>query len=223
MAAWSHTLAKDLVPPATAVKAMQSTVWPACFVQHPVTVIGLCQVAARGRRVRFGQRGVRCEQTEQASAHLDSGVGRRVDVLQPHLAADRKLAILGTGDDDLPQLLGAALLDRLGDHVEAALTLRPQEVGHVGDPDGKLPAVLDGLEGPGGGNRLDDRGEDTAVHQAPWLMVLGPTSNQPATRSPRACSRCNPSRRMNARWPSSSAVALVDAAIARALQVEGSS
>ena len=52
-----------------------------------------------------------------------SRLGRRLDVLQTHLAASHRLAILGTGNHDLPELLGAALLDRLGNHVEASLTL----------------------------------------------------------------------------------------------------
>jgi hypothetical protein len=46
-----------------------------------------------------------------------SGLGGGVDVLQPHLAASHRLAILAAGDHDLPQLLGMALLDRLGNHL----------------------------------------------------------------------------------------------------------
>jgi hypothetical protein len=47
---------------------------------------------------------------QQASATLDSGWGRRLHLLQ-HLAAGHRLAILGMGDHDPPELMGATLLE----------------------------------------------------------------------------------------------------------------
>ena len=155
--------------------------------------------------VRCRQQGMgACRWTRRPTRPVRAGGG--VEVLQPHPAASHRLATLGAGDHDLPQLLGAARLDRLGHHLPAPHPLGTQEVGHVGHAHGELPAVLDRLVGPGGGNGLDDRGEPPAMDQAPWLVVVGPTSNQPVTRSASSWSRCSPSRRMNALWPSSSAV-----------------
>jgi hypothetical protein len=80
-------------------------------------LVELCQVGAGDRPVRCGQQGVGLAGGPGVGPPGVSGLGGGVDVLQPHLAASHRLAILGAGDHDLPQLLGAALLDRLGHHL----------------------------------------------------------------------------------------------------------
>jgi SAM-dependent methyltransferase len=106
----------------------------------------------------------------------------RLDVVQAHLSPGHRLAVLGAADHHQPQLLGAALLDRLGHHLQPPRALRAQEVGHVGDAHGQLPAVLDRQVGADGGERLDDRGEDAPVDQAPRLVVVG-ADLQPASHA----------------------------------------
>ena len=102
-----------------------------------------------------------------------SSPGGCVDVLQTHLAASHCLTVLRTGNDDLPELLRAALLDWLGNNVEAPGTLWPQEVGDVGDAHSKLPTILDCLVGSGSGKGLNDCRVHATMHDAPWLVVVG--------------------------------------------------
>ena len=72
------------------------------------------------RRPRCRTRG-RCSRVvlDPAVARLARRAGQR-HVLQPHLPAGDQLAVVGPGEQHLPELLGAALLDRLGDDVEPA-------------------------------------------------------------------------------------------------------
>ena len=79
----------------------------------------------------------------------------RIDVLQPDLATRDELGVGGTADLDLPDLLGATLLDRDRLDVQAARTVGAKEVGSVGDSDGLLPSVLHRLEGARGRKGFD--------------------------------------------------------------------
>ena len=95
----------------------------------------------------------------------------RLDVLQTHLAARDELVVVGAADVDLPELLGAALVDGDGDDPEAPASMRAQEVGRVGDADRLLAAVLDGGVGANGREGLDRCGVEPSVDDSPWLVV----------------------------------------------------
>ena len=91
--------------------------------------------------------------------------------MQAHLAVSDELVVLGPTDLDPPELLRTALLDGDGDDVQAARSVRSEEVGDVRDPDGSLPRVLDPRVCAGRRERLDRRGAQAPVHDAPRLMV----------------------------------------------------
>src|SRR3712207_9461653 len=78
-------------------------------------------------------------------------------VRQPHLAAGDQLAVVGPGEQHLPELLGAALLHRLGDDLQPPLGHRADEVGVVVDAAGELPAVRPRHLRPDAGRGPDDR------------------------------------------------------------------
>jgi hypothetical protein len=88
--------------------------------------------------------------------------------------------IVWPSDLHLPQLLSAALMNRVCLDVEATRLVRPEKVGAVGDAHGLLSAVLDRLMRSHRGERLDRRGVEAAVDEAPWLVVAGVGGDLPA-------------------------------------------
>ena len=101
---------------------------------------GSCRGRRPARRPRCRTR-ARCSRVVLDPAVLRPGLaaaGQR-HVLQPHLAAGDELAVVGAGEQHLPELLRAALLDRLGDDVDAGPSvIGAEEVGVVVDADGEL-------------------------------------------------------------------------------------
>jgi hypothetical protein len=73
---------------------------------------------------------------------LRKSSGVRRDVLEANLAARDRVAIFA-GDLRLPELLALRLLEGLGYHLEPALLVGPEEVGHVVDTDPEL-ALMSG-------------------------------------------------------------------------------
>src|SRR5215210_1523813 len=103
---------------------------------------------------------------------LRTALSGQRDVLEPQLAAGYLFAIPAAGDDHLPELLDLALHNRLGDHVYSTFLDRPQEVGAVAHPHGKLSLLLHRCRSPDAGRALDRRCVDAAVHDAPGRMVV---------------------------------------------------
>jgi hypothetical protein len=87
------------------------------------------------------------------------------------LAARDELVVVGAADVDLPELLGAALVDGDGDDLEAPASMRAQEVAGVGDAYCVLTAVLHRGVGANGREGLDRCGVEPSVHDSPRLVV----------------------------------------------------
>ena len=62
-------------------------------------------------------------------------------VLNPHLSARDQLAVTGTSDRHLPELLPSAPVDRLGHQTNRARDHGPQDIDVAVDADGELAAV----------------------------------------------------------------------------------
>ena len=108
-------------------------------------------------------------QVNQALAHQTvSRPGGRVDVLQPHLAASHRLAIPDTGDHDLPQLLGAALLDRLGNHIRAPTRRGHRKSVTLVTPTASCPRSLTAWQAP-----VVAKVSMPAVNTPPWTRLHG--------------------------------------------------
>src|SRR5207248_6066448 len=93
-------------------------------------------------------------------------------ILQPDLSAGYHLAVVGSRDDHLPQLLGGALMDRLGDDLDAATSEGAEEVGGVVDADSELTAIEHRRRGTDAGGALDRRGVGAAMDHPPRRVLL---------------------------------------------------
>lgn len=107
---------------------------------------------------------------DQVSADAELPTALQRYVLQPYRAA-RYHGAAGA-ERDLPQLLGAALLERLREYVERAVRCGTEEVGVVVGADGELVVLEDVGAGADAGGALDDRRVDAAMDDAPRGVVL---------------------------------------------------
>src|SRR5512144_399652 len=119
---------------------------------------------------------------ERCGDHLVVHCG---DILQAYLAEGDELVVLGPTDLDPPELLRAPLLDRDGDDVQPARSVRSHEVGDIRDSDRLLALVLDALVGAGRRERLDRRCEETPMHDTPGLVVSFVGGDRTADLGPR--------------------------------------
>jgi hypothetical protein len=92
-----------------------------------------------------------------ASSASISGSLPGIDALEAYLAVGDRLLVLWAADLHLPQLLGAALLNRDRDDLQTAGPVRAQEVGGVGDTYRLLAEVFDRLERAGQAKRVLER------------------------------------------------------------------
>ena len=76
-------------------------------------------------------------------------------------------------------LLDTALLQGLGDNLGAARGSRAQEIGRIVHTDCELPPVSHHQAGADAGGGFDGGGVDTAVHHAPWRVVIWPEVDVP--------------------------------------------
>jgi len=86
--------------------------------------------------------------------------------------SDSDQALICVADPDLPELLGASLLDRSGDDLDPTADHRAQEVGVVVDTHGDKTVLGGGRHGTDSGCALDGGRVDTAVDEPPRLVVL---------------------------------------------------
>jgi len=84
-------------------------------------------------------------------------------------------------------LLDTALLQGLGDNLGAARGGRAQEIGRIVHTDRELPAVPYRQAGAEAGGGFDGGGVDTAVHHAPWRVVIWPEVDVPGHAGSAGC------------------------------------
>src|ERR1700682_1075540 len=98
--------------------------------------------------------------------------GVEADVLESNLSAGKDFPVVGPRDDDLPELLGGALVDRLGDDLASAPPVWAEEVRDVVDAYRELAAIENRRRRPHAGRTLDRGGVCTAVDDAPWRVLI---------------------------------------------------
>src|SRR5690606_30183835 len=102
------------------------------------------------------------------------------DVLQADAPPGDELSVLFAGHGDVPQLLGAAAVDRRRLAHEHPFPDRTQEVGRVVDPHAAHQASLHRPQGRAGrGQRLDEGAVEATVHDPVGLMVVGTHGHAP--------------------------------------------
>src|SRR6266851_3243891 len=93
-------------------------------------------------------------------------------VLEPDLAPGDHLAVVCARDDDLPQLLGGALVDRFGDDPDSAALVRAEKVRDVVDADRVLAAIQYRRRSADGGRALDRGCIGAAMDDAPRRVLI---------------------------------------------------
>src|SRR5699024_7617910 len=114
----------------------------------------------------------RGDRSDGARRVVSLGPARHGHILQPELTAGEDLARAVVSDDDVAQLLTAALIEGIASDGGAGAGGRAEEVGGDVDPHRELPLFENGVAGGDASRALDDRGVHTAVDHAPGGVVI---------------------------------------------------